>query len=774
MTVGLLSVALSPSNLVTAKTLISGFDLNEGRSYAFMNFAKGFGGPSANGSFNFAKYMNADGYPTSSLSVAGGGWSYSLTLDSSLVGAGVTWVLEWTGTGGINIAPSDTAGINVSVGTSFTGGANPNPTANCNGVNGYIEFTFTSATTSASFSFSQFGVAYDGTMSNLKLYRKSDQTAFNAGAIFTSEFLSYMRTLNPKVIRTMDWTSTNFSNLSSYTYKCPTTAATYLTPRFFPNLYAGDTAATDTYTCSAPTDWSGLVDGATVQVRFTNANTSTTPTLNVGGTGAVTIVTLNNAAPSAGVIAANCQATLVYDLWLNVWVGNFSQPSNGQAGGGLTSTMPIELQVALCNQLNTHLWINIPFYYTNAAVSSLAAYIRDNLNPGLSCYFEYTNEHWNFGFTNFTMCQARGAYLGFPNNNGRQENGYYGLRVRQIMSLVTTAWSPRSTSTLRRVMATQAQTGGPSGVQTYQLNGADLDTTLGYTNYNSKIGASFNVGSPTFSRPVDMCDVFSYATYYAGPVLNNGGGYTGLNALDLSSLTAAADTNNLAYVDNQFRQGVSNAVTASLPSGIASNVITVGTNVFTGGNANIVVVSSSGTLPTGLAAGTIYYVVNRTTSTIQLSATSGGSPLAISGGTGTMTVGSLGGETLLWFNTFLYSAWEPIVASYDGARPGGFSNIKVECYEGALEAIAPTTAQCTSMGIATSYSASIATLLTNYKNDARASQLVQDQFTQFMASGHSVTPAWFSPQGPNQWALQPGSVLTTPFQTYQGNAAFNH
>lgn len=56
-------------------------------------------------------------------------------------------------------------------------------------------------------------------------------------------------------------------------------------------------------------------------------------------------------------------------------------------------------------------------------------------------------------------------------------------------------------------------------------------------------------------------------------------------------------------------------------------------------NGQKVWVSSTGTLPTGLAAATVYFIVNRTTDTFQLSATSGGSAITTTGaGSGTHSV----------------------------------------------------------------------------------------------------------------------------------------
>lgn len=52
-------------------------------------------------------------------------------------------------------------------------------------------------------------------------------------------------------------------------------------------------------------------------------------------------------------------------------------------------------------------------------------------------------------------------------------------------------------------------------------------------------------------------------------------------------------------------------------------------------NGDRVLLDTTGVLPTGLNAYTLYYVVNKTTDTVQLSATSGGAAITFSGGSGT-------------------------------------------------------------------------------------------------------------------------------------------
>jgi hypothetical protein len=433
----------------------------------------------------------------------------------------------------------------------------------------------------------------------------------------------------------------------------------------------------------------------------------------------------------------------------------------------------------------------------------VARYVRDNLSSTLKAYFEYSNEIWNFGFSQTALSVARGAYLGFPNSSGRQQNGYYGLRVRQIMTAVTAAWAPRSVASLRRVLAVWESDPSPSTANRYRLGGADLDTRLNYTNYNSAIGASYNSGGPLFTRPIDVCDTISYATYYAGPNLGGNSGNLGvLNAADIASLKLAADnyqagaaTGNqsliasaLAWVDSDIRRG--SAQKRAVTVGSDLKTFTTAGAVPAAGMA--IMFSSNGMLPTGLSPEIVYFAVNQRGSTFQISTNANGAPLdgiTISGNEA-VYIGQLGGETLLWHKNFYYGGWEQVAAGYDGLRPPGAASLKVECYEGGLEACPPSQGQCNAAGLdgaiygTTTKSSNsgylqsgaggaIYAMLQAYKNSPLAKKLVLDQFAQFMAYKHSATPAWYALQGFSQWSLMPGNTLTKPYGLFEGVAAYN-
>lgn len=70
-------------------------------------------------------------------------------------------------------------------------------------------------------------------------------------------------------------------------------------------------------------------------------------------------------------------------------------------GGYLNTTqngVPVEWMVALCNRVNANPWFCMPHGTTDAYNQSFAEYVRDNLNPELKVYVEFSNEVWNSAF----------------------------------------------------------------------------------------------------------------------------------------------------------------------------------------------------------------------------------------------------------------------------------------------------------------------------------------------------------------------------------------
>ncbi len=67
-----------------------------------------------------------------------------------------------------------------------------------------------------------------------------------------------------------------------------------------------------------------------------------------------------------------------------------------QGGGG--RQIAWEWMIRLCNINHSHMWVCIPTGATPAYCEELAKLIRDNLDPGLKVYVEWSNETWNDQF----------------------------------------------------------------------------------------------------------------------------------------------------------------------------------------------------------------------------------------------------------------------------------------------------------------------------------------------------------------------------------------
>lgn len=663
---------------------------------AFINFMKGYQSqtfPTGTDPSN----LDADGYPNTTLAGNIGG---SVALPAGFAGNGVNWVVKNTGSKTVRFVINNACTKSASSGlVSTTGGSNSAMTVTFTGI-GSVTFAFNNYSVSNFSFFFSSGFANVAGTGQLVLVRASDEAAYDAGTFFTPEFVALLRDLNPKTIRPMGWVNSgpgNLTNQVQWRYRTSPTSLSWLTSQFPPGAWGGTVGGTDTYTMGAATDtlgsWTG---GEVIQGKVTNANTSTTPTLNVNSRGAKTITNTQGTALSAGDIPAGSLATFVYDALLDkVLYSGGSGGANAQEGG-INGSVPIEAQVQLANTLSMNLWPIIPTWADDTYVSTWATYIRDNLTASLTFYAEYSNEVWNFAFPQTQWAFQRGLALGFPNANNEPHYGWYGLRFRQIMGSITSIWSGRSN--LKRVLAFQAF-GNTSATNTYRLQGSDLASVAnsgnGNATWTSWTGGANYRNSP--DRPVDYADVLSYATYYSGANFNNGFSYTAASAVFLQSLAdnynsgvAAQIATALADLDNDIRAGLKSAV--------------------------------------------------------------------------------LGQQTLLGLSNVIYPGWETIAAGYTGKT--------VEPYEAGPENIAPTAAQCTTVGIAIGGSAAtastvLAALLEAYRNSPRYADIIRDQFDQFMAQPHSRNPSHLTITGPNQWALLPGDLFSTPYASYHAFRLYN-
>lgn len=110
--------------------------------------------------------------------------------------------------------------------------------------------------------------------------------------------------------------------------------------------------------------------------------------------------------------------------------------------------IPYEYWIQLCNLMQKDAWICIPHRADGDFIDSLALLFRDGLDPGLRLYVEYTNEYWNWIFS-----QAHYVHDSLDQNLNWPER--YAPRLAEVMQRFSRHFSGTASDRLVRVFATQ-------------------------------------------------------------------------------------------------------------------------------------------------------------------------------------------------------------------------------------------------------------------------------------------------------------------------------
>lgn len=70
--------------------------------------------------------------------------------------------------------------------------------------------------------------------------------------------------------------------------------------------------------------------------------------------------------------------------------------------------VPYEWMIELCNLKQADAWIDVPHLADDNYIRSMAQLFRDNMDPGLKIYVEYSNELWNWMFDQTHYCLENG------------------------------------------------------------------------------------------------------------------------------------------------------------------------------------------------------------------------------------------------------------------------------------------------------------------------------------------------------------------------------
>lgn len=116
--------------------------------------------------------------------------------------------------------------------------------------------------------------------------------------------------------------------------------------------------------------------------------------------------------------------------------------------------IPYELAIEIANTAGKDAWICVPHLATDLFVTNLADLIRDNLDPNLTCYVEYSNEVWNGIFSQATYAESMGVAQSLGSSPFQSRLRYYSRRSVEVFALFVDSFG--STDQLVRVLSSQA------------------------------------------------------------------------------------------------------------------------------------------------------------------------------------------------------------------------------------------------------------------------------------------------------------------------------
>ncbi|MGE5659184.1 MAG: cellulose-binding protein [Actinomycetota bacterium] len=95
---------------------------------------------------------------------------------------------------------------------------------------------------------------------------------------------------------------------------------------------------------------------------------------------------------------------------------------------------PLEIMVALANKVKADPWFNIPHQATDDYITKFAQLVKEQLNPGLKVYIEFSNEVWNGAFSQSQYAGEQGkARWGQDKADAYVQ--WYGMRTAQMCDI---------------------------------------------------------------------------------------------------------------------------------------------------------------------------------------------------------------------------------------------------------------------------------------------------------------------------------------------------
>ncbi len=114
--------------------------------------------------------------------------------------------------------------------------------------------------------------------------------------------------------------------------------------------------------------------------------------------------------------------------------------------------VPLEIQIALANELRADPWFNIPHTADDALIAEWAGLASATLDPALTAHVEFSNEVWNWQFTQAQWAEDQGRARWGKSDVWVQ---FYALRAAQTMAIWASAFGDDTPTRLTRIVGTQ-------------------------------------------------------------------------------------------------------------------------------------------------------------------------------------------------------------------------------------------------------------------------------------------------------------------------------
>jgi hypothetical protein len=245
--------------------------------------------------------------------------------------------------------------------------------------------------------------------------------------------------------------------------------------------------------------------------------------------------------------------TLVYEARLDAWLtlsaaGNNTQtPAAGIICLGFAPSIPLAVQVHLCNAFNCNLWMNYPIMTDEESCAQAVSHVCANLNSGLSLYTEVSNEIWNPAFIPQNYYLSLGpVFHNIPPGNNKGFYSPHGYMVARLAEVGAAAWGARDASEYRPNYMVQA-----GGDATFAAYGCETQLVTTANNFPYDYSVPYNGVPPVThgnGRAIDFCYALGYANYL-GPkqawlAANNNTGTWSATLCTISGTTLTIPTNS--------------------------------------------------------------------------------------------------------------------------------------------------------------------------------------------------------------------------------------